>query len=73
VIRCSDYRRLKATRGYFGDFDPFGDFELIFGAAGLNLRCVEARAYGSSNISRFQHGFMLLKMVGFAFFRIKAL
>jgi SAM-dependent methyltransferase len=79
VIRRSDYERLKHGRAYFGDFDPFGDFDLIFGAAKLNLRCVEvpiryaSRTYGESQISRFRHGFMLLKMVIFAFFRIKAL
>ncbi len=79
VIRRSDYQRLKQGRGYFGDFDPFGDFDLIFGAAKLNLRFVEvpvryaSRTYGATNISRFRHGVMLIKMVVFAFFRIKAL
>ena len=79
VIRRSDYQRLKRGRAYFGDFDPFGDFDLIFGAAKLNLRCVEvpiryaSRTYGESQISRFRHGFMLMKMVVFAFFKIKAL
>lgn len=79
VLRRSDYERLKAGRAYFGDFDPFGDFDLIFGAAKLNLRCVEvpiryaARTYGETQISRFSHGLMLIKMVIFVFFRIKAL
>ena len=79
VLRRVDYERLKQGRGYFGDFDPFGDFDLIFGAAKLNLRCVEVpiryanRSYGETQISRFRHGLMLLKMVGFAFLRIKAL
>lgn len=79
VLRRDDYRRLKQGRAYFGDFDPFGDFDLIFGAAKLNLRCIEvpiryrARTYGQTNISRFRHGLMLLRMVAFAFFRIKAL
>jgi SAM-dependent methyltransferase len=79
VLRRTDYQRLKAGRAYFGDFDPFGDFDLIFGAAKLNLRCVEvpiryaARSYGQTQISRFSHGLMLIRMVIFAFFRIKAL
>ncbi len=79
VLRRADYKRLKAGRAYFGDFDPFGDFDLIFGAAKLNLRCIEvpiryaARTYGETQISRFNHGFMLIRMVIFAFFRIKAL
>jgi len=63
-----DYHKILALRKVFGDFDPFGDFELIFGAAKLNLHvleipvCYKARVYGSSNISRFTHGFLLLKM-----------
>ena len=79
VLRRVDYQRLKAGRAYFGDFDPFGDFDLIFGAAKLNLRCIEvpiryaARTYGETQISRFSHGLMLIRMVVFAFFRIKAL
>jgi glycosyltransferase involved in cell wall biosynthesis len=79
VLRRSDYLRLKAGRGYFGDFDPFGDFDLIFGAAKLNLKVIEIpiryanRTYGQSQISRFRHGVMLIRMVVFAFLRIKAL
>jgi glycosyltransferase involved in cell wall biosynthesis len=79
VMRRVDYARLKKGRAYFGDFDPFGDFDLIFGAAKLNLKSVDlpiryaARTYGETQISRFRHGFMLLKMVIFAFFKIKAL
>src|SRR5947208_17063483 len=79
VLRRSDYLRLKAGRAYFGDFDPFGDFDLIFGAAKLGLKVVEvpiryaARRYGETQISRFRHGVLLLRMVVFAFLRIKAL
>ena len=79
VLRRADYERLKAGRAYFGDFDPFGDYDLIFGAAKLNLRCIEVpiryarRTYGTTQISRFSHGLMLIRMVIFAFFRIKAL
>ena len=79
VMRRTDYLRLKQGRAYFGDFDPFGDFDLIFGAAKLSLKSVDmpvryaARTYGETQISRFRHGWMLLKMVVFAFFKIKAL
>jgi SAM-dependent methyltransferase len=79
VLRRSDYQRLKAGRAYFGDFDPFGDFDLIFGASKLGLKIVEVpiryanRSYGETQISRFRHGVMLLRMVLFAFLRIKAM
>jgi SAM-dependent methyltransferase len=79
ALRRSDYLRLKRGRGYFGDFDPFGDFDLIFGASKLGLKAVEvpiryaSRTYGETQISRFRHGVMLLRMVLFAFMRIKAM
>ena len=68
VMWRADYRRLAANRAWFGDFDPFGDFDLIFGAAKLNLKIVEVpvryreRTYGAPNISRFADGWLLLKM-----------
>jgi SAM-dependent methyltransferase len=79
VMRRADYHRLKDGKAYFGDFDPFGDFDLIFGASKLNLKTVDlpiryvARTYGETQISRFRHGILLLKMVVFAFFKIKAI
>jgi len=79
VLRRSDYLRLKAARSYFGNFDPFGDFDLIFGASKLGLKIVEvpiryaSRTYGETQISRFRHGSMLMHMMWFAFLRIKAL
>jgi glycosyltransferase involved in cell wall biosynthesis len=78
VLRRESYARIVANRAYFGEFDPFGDFDLIFGAARQNLRIVEVpiryrdRAYGSTNISRFRHGWLLLRMTVFAFRKIKA-
>ena len=77
VMTQANYKRLAAGRGYFGDFDPFGDFDLIFGSAKLNLKFVEipiryrARTYGETNISRFKHGWLLLKMTFFALNKIK--
>lgn len=77
VLWRSDYQRISDNRFYFGDFDPFGDFDLLFGAARLNLKIMEvpiryrARRYGETNISRWQHGWLLLKMVVFAARRIK--
>ncbi len=77
MIRKKDYELIEANRSYFGDFDPFGDFDLIFGAIKQNLKVVEvpvtyrARAYGQTNISRFRHGWLLLKMSWIAFKKIK--
>jgi len=77
VLFRKDYEKIKKNRKYFGDFDPFGDFELIFGASKLNLRIVEIpiryreRKYGRTNISRFKHGWLLIKMCFFAMRKIK--
>ena len=77
VLRKSSYQKIVANRTYFGDFDPFGDFDLLFGAAKLNLKILEvpiryrSRKYGETNISRWSHGWLLLKMVIFAAKKIK--
>lgn len=79
VLYRSDYERIAAGRAYFGDFDPFGDFDLIFGAAKLDLKILEIpiryreRTYGTTQISRFRHGWLLLRMCLFALRRIKFL
>lgn len=77
VLWKTDYERIARNRVYFGDFDPFGDFDLLFGAAKLNLKIVEIpirygeRMYGRTNIQRWKHGWLLLRMVLFASRRIK--
>src|SRR6185312_4336560 len=77
VLWTADYQRIAAQRAYFGDFDPFGDFDLLFGAARLNLKIVDMpiryreRTYGTTNIQRWKHGWLLLRMVAFAARRIK--
>jgi glycosyltransferase involved in cell wall biosynthesis len=77
VLRKPDYDTLAANRAYFGDFDPFGDFDLLFGAARMSLEIVEVpvryreRTYGETNIQRWSHGWLLLKMCAFAAGRIK--
>jgi SAM-dependent methyltransferase len=79
VLSAENYRKLAANRSYFGNFDPFGDFDLIFGSSKLNLKLVEvpiryrARKYGDTNISRFRHGWLLLRMVFYAMNKIKFL
>jgi SAM-dependent methyltransferase len=73
----ADYERIHAQRRHFGELDPFGDFDLIFGAARLNLRILEIpvryreRTYGATQIRRFRHGWLLLQMAGRAMARIK--
>jgi hypothetical protein len=79
VLSRENYLKLAAHRKYFGEFDPFGDFDLIFGATRMALRIVEVpihyreRTYGSTNIERWKHGFILLRMLRFAAARIKFL
>ena len=77
VLRREAYQAIATNRAYFGDFDPFGDFDLLFGAAKLGLEIVEIpiryreRTYGATNIQRWRHGWLLLKMCVFAAGRIK--
>jgi ubiquinone/menaquinone biosynthesis C-methylase UbiE len=77
VLWKRDYERIAANRAYFGDFDPFGDFDLIFGAAKQGLKIVDLpiryreRTYGATNIRRWKHGWLLLKMLLFAALRLK--
>lgn len=77
VLWKKDYQDIKENRKFFGDFDPFGDFDLIFGAAKLNLKMIDMpvhykeRKYGATNINRWKHGLILLRMTLFAMRKIK--
>ena len=77
VLSRQSYEKIAANRAYFGDFDPFGDFDLIFGATKQNLKIVDLpvrygeRVYGTTNIQRWSAGVLLLRMVLFAANRIK--
>lgn len=77
VLWKNDYEAIAANRSYFGDFDPFGDFDLLFGASKLSLKILDLpiryrdRTYGTTNIQRWSHGWLLLRMVIFAARRIK--
>jgi glycosyltransferase involved in cell wall biosynthesis len=77
LLSRRDYQRICQWRADFGDFDPFGDFELLFPAASLGLGVVDLpiryldRTYGTTNISRFRHGFLLLKMTIIGLLRIR--
>lgn len=77
VLSKRDYEVIAANRAYFGEIDPFGDFDLIFGAAKYNLKIVDLpiryaeRTYGETNIQRWSHGWLLLRMVALAMRRLK--
>lgn len=77
VLRREHYLRIAANRSYFGDFDPFGDFDLIFGADKLNLKIRDIpiryreRTYGTTNIQRWSHGLLLFRMLAFAARKLK--
>ncbi len=77
VLTRENYLKIAANRSYFGDFDPFGDFDLLFGADKLNLKIRDIpvryrdRTYGSTNISRWSHGALLFRMLGFAARKLK--
>ena len=77
VLLKRDYEEIANNRSFFGDFDPFGDFDLLFGAARLNMRIIDlpvryrARTYGETKISRFRHGWLLLKMTAFGFRKLR--
>jgi hypothetical protein len=77
MISRKNYELIVACRSYFGEFDPFGDFDLIFGAVKQSLKVIEvpvtyrARTYGATNISRFKHGLLLFRMSWIAFKKIK--
>ncbi|MEP6607077.1 MAG: glycosyltransferase family 2 protein [Burkholderiaceae bacterium] len=77
VISRDNYRRLARHRAYFGEFDPFGDFDLLFGAARMALHLIEIpiayreRTYGETNISRWRHGALLVAMLSVAARRLK--
>jgi hypothetical protein len=77
VLTRVHYDRMAANRAYFGDFDPFGDFDLLFGASKLNLKIADVpiryreRTYGTTNIQRWRHGVLLLRMVWFAARKLK--
>ena len=77
VMFRRDYEKLAVNRKFFGEFDPFGDFDLLFGAYKLNLKIIDLpiryreRKYGDTNISRFKHGLILLRMASFAALKIK--
>jgi hypothetical protein len=77
VLTKENYHKIVKNRSYFGDFDPFGDFDIILGASRLGLRIIEVpityreRTYGDTNIQRWKHGVILLKMLIFSALKIK--
>ncbi|CAN5342801.1 hypothetical protein BH18ACI2_BH18ACI2_16050 [soil metagenome] len=78
ALHQTDYRRIAAARHYFGEFDPFGDFDLLFGAARLGLKIVEMpvryqrRTAGESKVRVVSHGILLARMCAIGFWKFKA-
>ena len=72
-----DYDLLYKRWGFLGFTDPFGDFELLYGAARTGLKIGEIpiryypRTYGETKTKLLIHGFYLLKMAakGYLIFR----
>ena len=77
MLHRTAYEKIAANRDYFGDFDPYGDFDLLFGADRLNLKIRDIpiryrdRTYGTTNINRWTGGVLLLRMVIFAARKLK--
>jgi len=77
VLWKHDWDRIAASRSLFGELDPFGDFDLLFGAARCGLKIVEIpvryreRTYGTTNIRRWNHGALLFRMLLVAASRLK--
>lgn len=77
VLHRKNYEKIAANRAYFGDFDPYGDFDLLFGADRMNLKIRDIpiryrdRTYGTTNINRWTGGILLLRMVIFAARKLK--
>ena len=77
VLFKKDYEKIRAHRTFFGNFDPFGDFDLLFGAAKQNFKIIDmpvhykSRTYGETQISRFYHGILLLRMSWIAWIKFK--
>jgi hypothetical protein len=77
VLSKRHYEMIAANRSYFGELDPFGDFDLLFGAAKYNLKMVDLpiryreRTSGTTNIQRWSHGWLLLRMVLLAISKMK--
>ncbi|HYL36165.1 MAG TPA: hypothetical protein VEV17_09665 [Bryobacteraceae bacterium] len=77
VLSRRDYEVIAGNHSYFGEFDPFGDLDLLFGAARYNLKIIglpardRERLDGETNIQRWRHGVLLLRMMGLTLFRLK--
>lgn len=77
VLSREHYQPILAMRAYFGDYDRFGDFDLLFGAAKLNLKIVDLpiryreRTYGETKMQRWRIGWLLMRMVLLGLRRLK--
>jgi hypothetical protein len=77
VMWRGDFESAVALRPFLDSIDPFGDFDMLFGARLLHLRILDIpvhycdRQYGTTNIHRWRHGSMLFRMLWLAARKIK--
>ena len=78
VFWRSDWARIKPMLGSWGIEDRWGDYELLFGAAKLNLKILDLpvhyqeRVYGSTKMTRVvRNGLIMLKMCWHGFLKLK--
>ena len=78
VLWRNDWERIKPFLGTWGTEDRWGDYELLFGAAKLNLKILDLpvhyqeRIYGSTKMTKvFRNGLVMLKMCWHGFLKLK--
>ena len=78
VLWRSDWERIRPMLGSWATEDRWGDYELLFGAAKLNLKILDLpvhyqeRIYGSTKMTKvFRNGLVMLKMCWHGFLKLK--
>lgn len=77
VLSKTHYEPIVRNRAYFGDFDRFGDWDLLFGASKFNLKITDLpiryheRVYGQTKMQRWRIGYLLVRIVILGLKRLK--
>jgi len=78
VLWRTDWERIRPLIGTWGTLDRWGDYELLFGAAKLNLRILDQpvhyqeRTFGATKMTKvFKNGLIMLRMCLHGFRRLK--